>query len=190
MKNYFCNSKVFDSDCFVADYTNISENRRGVEISDAPFQDIAFFHLKVARKGIVKYLAVNLEKYPAFVKDIDNCECVFSALAECRKPWLLFLETKYCLPDNIEGYTFKAFNQMNETLGRLIDEKLVRKEDRNVYFTYSVPEHTDRLPFGAFSISQNDTLKELEKSGIHLIGENILLIATASHILVPKRNVI
>lgn len=190
MERYFSNSQIFDSDCYVADYTNATDSQEGVVISSEPFEDIPFFHLKVRKKKEIKYIAVNLEKYPAFISGIDNCECVFSPLSHYNRPWTLLLETKYCQPDNIEGYTFKAFSQMNETYERLIDKGLVKRDRGNVYFTFSVPGHSDYRPFGAFTLSQNDTLREIQERGIHFLGENTLLVATASHILVPKQKVV
>lgn len=189
MEGYFSHSQIFESDCYVADYTNATSSQKGVVISENPFDDIAYFHLHEVREGQIRYLAVNLEQYPAFIDGIDNCECIFSALSEYRKPWLLLLETKYCKPDNIEGHTYKAFTQMFETFGKLVNEGLVENSGRNVYFTFSVPEHTDLRPFGSFTLSQNETLKAIKERGIHLLGENSLLIATASHLLIPKSKI-
>lgn len=190
MEKYFYKSQIFESDSYVADYTNATDSKKGVMISSEPFDDIAYFHLEVRSNNEIKYLAVNLEEYPAFIDGIDNCECVFSALSKYRHPWLLLLETKYCQPDNIESYTYKAFIQMNETFKKLVEKGLTDRERGNVYFSFSVPGHTDRRPFGAFTLSQNETLKTLKDSGVHLLGENTLLVATASHILVPKQKIV
>lgn len=186
MINYFDRSRIFEGDCYVADYTNCTNSRRGVEISETPFADIPFFHLKKQGRGNLRYLGISFEDYGMFIKGIDNCECCFSSLAECNKPWLMMLETKYCTnPDNIEGYVFKANMQMNETLTKMESLGLTDRKHHNVYFVYAVPGHDDEIPFGAFTLSQNDVLKALDESGIHLIGNNTMLIATASRLLVP-----
>lgn len=162
---------------------------RKVEISATPFQDIKFFHLEKFGRGKIRYLAVNFEQYPAFIKGIENCECCFSAFAECNKTWLLMLETKYCKPENVEGHAFKAYSQMNETLSKMETLHLVDRTQRNVYFAYSVPEHDDLIPFGAFTITQNEILQKLERSGIHLLGNNRLLITTPQYLFEPQIHV-
>lgn len=186
MKDYFNKSEIFDCDCYVADYTEATDSQKGVEISTSPFSDIPFFHLRKATHGNIIYLAVNFEKYPNFIKGIQNCECAFSAISDCRKPWLLLLETKYCAPENTENHAFKAYSQMYDTLSRLESEKLVDKSQRNIYFVYSVPGHDECTPFGAFTINQNDTLKILEEQNIQLLGYNTILIATPEYLFAPK----
>lgn len=181
---------VFDGDCYVADYTHDSENERGVEISAQPFDDITSFHLKKKGPGNILYQAVNLEKYPVFISGIDNCECIFNALSECRRPWLMFLETKYVeKPENIDNYPVKAYTQMAETLGRLVEFGLVKAEERRIYFVYSSPPYSDYQPFGEFALSQNDYLKELEQKGIVLLGYNEMLILTPQYLRIPERRI-
>ncbi len=186
MKEYFSKSPIFDGDCYVADFTDATESRRGVEISTNPFDDFPQFHLKKAGSGNISYLAVNFEKYPTFIQGIENCECAFSAISDCRRPWLLMLETKYCTADNIEGYTYKAYSQMYSTFSKLTSLNLVKPDERNIYFVYSVPGHSDKAPFGAFTISQNATLEKMESEGIHLLGNNTMLIATPEYLFSPR----
>lgn len=186
MRNYFNKSAILDCDCFVADYTEATDSRKGVEISTSPFTDIPFFHLKKISHGNILYLAVNFEEYPTFIKGIRNCECAFSSISDCRRPWLLMLETKYCAPENTENHAFKAYSQMHETLSKLESEKLLNRQERNVYFVYSVPGHDECIPFGAFTISQNDTLKAFEQQNIQLLGYNTMLIATPEYLFAPK----
>lgn len=129
---------------------------------------------------------MNFEEHPAFTNGIQNCECMFVSAHETKKSWLMMLEMKYCEETNIEGHTHKAFSQMNETLGKLISEGVIDKAAHRIYFVYSVPGHDKSIPFGAFTISQNETLKRFEEEGIHLIGNNTMLIATPSHLFEPK----
>ena len=44
-------------------------------------------------------------------------------------------------------------------------------------------------PFGAFETTQSDVLEFIDKKKIHCLGYNTLLIATASHIHPPKKQV-
>ena len=189
MQSLFKNSKVLNSDCFVADYSEMTQNKKKVVISTDPFLDIAYFHfLKKRKSDNIPYLAVNLEEYPPFIEGIENCECVFKALGQEYKTWLMFLELKYCKSDNTESYSFKAYSQMNATLSKLESLGLANRKENNVYFVYSVPDHPEKEPFGAWTLSQNDTLKEIESSGIHLLGCCRMLIATPKFLFPPKVN--
>ncbi len=186
MERYFNRAIVLTGDCFVADYTKDSESKRGVVISEEPFVDIDFFHLEKVSKGNVNYLAVNLEEYPAFIKGIQNCECVFNSLVEQGKSWILFLELKYCDADNIEGYAFKAYSQMRDTLGKLALMQLVDVTAKNIYFVYASPGNNDKIPFGASVIYQNTVLQKYRAEGIQMLGVNRMLIATPQYLFQPK----
>ncbi len=183
----FDHSPILDCDCSIADYSEMTTHEKKVVISLEPFTDIAYFHLhKKNKNNRIPYLAVNLEEYPAFRKDIENCECVFKSMNQNVGSWVMFLELKYCNEDRIESYCFKAYSQMNEILTKLEKKGVVDKSKNNVYFVYSVPDYPEKVPFGAWTVSQNDILKEFEESGIHLIGECKMLIATPKHLQTPK----
>lgn len=204
LKDYFRNVMELESDCYVADFTEYTKNsqcKRGVEISLVPFNenpkllpkdlpaDFSYFHLKKSYRGNIRYIAVNLEENADFSKEGENnCECLFESLAECKKPWLMFLEMKYCAEKNTDNWTNKACKQMKETYEKLERESLLIPESRNVYFVYSVPRNPNE-PFGAFETTQSDVLEFIDKKKIHCLGYNTLLIATASHIHPPKKQV-
>lgn len=187
MDKLFDRSQVLDCDCYVADYSEMTQDEKKVVISLEPFSDIAYFHLhKKNKNNRIPYLAVNLEEYPAFRKGIENCECVFKAISHNESSWLMFLELKYCKSDHIESYCFKAYSQMNEILTKLEAHGVSDRSKNNVYFVYSVPDYPEKVPFGAWVVSQNDILKGFEESGIHLIGDCKVLIATPKHLQTPK----
>lgn len=187
MLTLFDKSDILDCDCYVADYTESSNNKKKVEISTKPFDDIAYFHFQKRRQSDkIPYIAVNLEKYPAFIEGIENCECMFKALGKDENTWMMFLELKYCKDENIEDYSFKAYSQMNATLSKLEKMGFADRKRNNVYFVYSVPKHQEKQPFGAWTISQNNTLKEMESSGIHMLGYCKILIATPHFLFPPK----
>lgn len=202
LKEYFGKAEIMDSDCYVADFTEYTKNspdKRGVEISKVPFNenpkqlpkdlpdDFNYFHLKKSPRGNIRYVAVNLEEHDYFTKDGENnCECVFESLAECKKPWLMFLEMKYCAEKNTDKWTNKACKQMKETYEKLEREGLLVPDSRNVYFVYSVPRNQNE-PFGSFESTQSDVLEFIEKNNIHPLGYNTVLIATASHLQPPKK---
>lgn len=190
MKDYFQHTIELNCDCYVADFTEDSHNERGVEISVVPFEeiseDIPYFHLKKEGHGNLSYLAVNLEENTSFTKGIDNCECVFSSLAECRKPWLMFLEMKYCDPKNTGRYVNKACRQMKETAEKLERENIIRLKDRRVYFVYSVPRNHDGEPFGFSETSQDDVISFMKENSVRFLGYNKVLIATADRLFPPR----
>lgn len=189
MRKLFDRAPVLDCDCFVADYTNQTNSRKGVAISLVPFGDIPYFTLKkLNRSQKMPYLAVNLEEYPAFISGIENCECVFSSMSDGRRPWMLFLETKYCEPQNIENHAVKACSQMICTLEKLEKTGVADRNGRRVFFAYSVPGRDEMVPFGAFTLSQDASLN-LNEQGITVFGYNTVLIATPAHLFVPKRTV-
>lgn len=190
MRSYFNRSPIFDCDCFVADYTNMTDSQVGVKISTEPFSDIPYFHLKKrSQHQHLPYLAVNLEDYPQFIENTQNCECVFSAVREEGKKWLLLLETKYCAPDNIEMHAFKAYAQMSATLSKLEKLELAGRSRQRVYFAYSVPGQDEKSPFGSFAISQNETLKSLQEEGIHLLPYNTVVVATPEYLFPLPKNI-
>ncbi len=185
MENYFKNSQILNCDCYVADYTNATDSRRGVVIATEPFDDIPYFHLKKHnRDQNLPYIAVNFEDYPGFIHGAKNCECMFSSLTEADHTWLLFLETKYCEVKNIEGWAVSACRQMNTTLQKIKTLNQVDVSKKRIYFAYSVPGHDDEAPFGAFAFTQNDVLDFLEDE-IMIYGYNTVLIATPQYLFVP-----
>lgn len=81
MDRLFDHSLILDCDSYIADYSEATKDEKKVVISLEPLTDIAYFHLhKRNKNNRIPYLAVNLEEYPAFRKDIENCECVFKSI--------------------------------------------------------------------------------------------------------------
>lgn len=192
-----------DSDCYVADFTEYTKNspdKRGVEISRHPFdnpkllpkglpKDFNYFHLKKSPTCNSGYIVVNIEENDFFSKEgEENCECLFESLSDCKKPWLMFLEMKYCDAKNTDNWTNKACKQMKATYEKLEKESLLIPGSRNVYFVYSVPRNSNE-PFGAFKTTQSEVLAFINDKDIHTLGYNTLLIATASHIHPVKKTV-
>lgn len=191
VENYFKKARVYSGDCYVADYTRKTSSIRGVEISETPFDDIEYFHLKKRSSDMsINYVGVNFEEHETFIKGIENCECMFVSKTDKGRPWLMMLEMKYCESSNIEGHTFKAYRQMKDTLDKIEREGVLHPGDYRRYFVYSVPEHSGDMPFGEFTRSQNDTLRAYEEEGIQLIGNNMMLIATPHYLFEPKGRVV
>lgn len=64
LESRFNNVLEFDSDVFVADYTNQTNSREGVRIEGTPFSDIAYFHLH--NENSVPLWVVNFEDNSTF----------------------------------------------------------------------------------------------------------------------------
>ena len=178
---------MLDCDCYVADYTESTENEKGVVIYTSPILDIPCFHLKKKNQQHLPYLAINLEKYAQFVKGIENCECIFYSLGDVKKPWILFLETKYVhKAENIDNHSSKAFFQMKATLEKTEKLGLIDRDATRIYFVYSTPGYEEIDPFNSFKFTQ-DFLLGIKDEGINLLGSNSILIATPSYLQIPLK---
>lgn len=182
MLNRFNQSKIYSGDTFTADYTE-QTGTTGVVISETPFDDITFFHLKKG-PGNIRYLGVNLEHYPMFIKGIENCECIFSSLNESHSNWLLLLELKYCACHKLEDYGNKVVCQMNGILQKLIDERLIDPKRYNIYFNFASP--LNKEPFMHFMLTQNIAKELQDRHNVTFLGYNQLLMATPQYLQAPK----
>lgn len=185
---------VWDGNCYVADYTHETPDARGVVISPEPFDDIAYFSLIKVGRGNIPYHAVNLECYPPFIKGINNCECIFDCISDSKRPWLLFLETKYVeTAENIDNHPEKACQQMLAVLNKLSDTGMVDPAERRVYFVYSCPPFPDKAPFSSFMETQDLILKSQEERGegfkINLMAHNELEILTTQYLREPQSRI-
>ncbi len=185
MMRKFRKARMMCDDCYVADYTEQTRSRRGVTISSEPFDDIDAFHLRRGRHA-VNYVAVNLEEHPAFIRGIENCECFFASASPGDRPWLLFLELKYCKARNIGSHASKAISQMAAVLRKLVDEEVLDPDDYRIYFNYSSPANRRRQPFTAFMHTPAEALDIVDRYNAYFLGFNELIIASAGYIRTPK----
>lgn len=181
----FKKARMLNQDCFVADYSELTASRYGVVLSEEPFDDIECFRLQRGRHP-VKYIAVNLEEHPAFIRRIENCECFFVSSTPCERPWLLFLELKYCKARNISSHATKAIHQMASVLRKLVDEEVIDPHSYRIYFNYSSPTNTRRQPFTHFMHTPADVLDLVDKYDAYFLGFNHLIIAGPQFIRAPK----
>lgn len=185
LKRRFHKARSLRHDCFVADYTEYTASQVGVVMSETPFDDIEAFHLQSGRHP-VSYLAVNLEEHPSFIKHIENCECFFLCTTPCDRPWLLFLELKYCKAHNIGSHAAKAIHQMACVLRKLVDENVIDADRYRIYFNYSSPSNNRRQPFTHFMHTPADVLDLIEQYDAYYLGFNHLIIAGPQFIRAPK----
>ncbi len=184
----FKRARLLSGDCYVADYTEYTASQCGVVISDVPFGNIESFHLQRGRHH-VDYIAVNLEEYPAFIRRIENCECFFVSTGPCERPWLLFLELKYCKARNIGSHATKAVHQMASVLRKLVDEEVIDPDRYRIYFDYSSPTNNRRQPFTHFMQTPADVLELVERYNAYYLGFNHLIIAGPQFIRAPKMRI-
>lgn len=188
MNNYFEKAKLYKADCYVADYTLQTKNQRGVELSETPFKDIAFFHLSNPAK--IAYWGVNFEEHAAFFKDsvthttLSQCECMFVSHHANRKAWACLVEMKYCLENNIESNAQKAYKQLFDTLAYLKENGVLSDQTHRFYLNYSVPDYSNREPFTSFRFTPEDLL-EFKKQGIILLGYNNVLVLNEAYVKIP-----
>ena len=186
MRDYFNPYQIYESDCFVADYSLYTDGEIGVVISPQPFDDIKYFRLQRGRTA-TPFGAINLEEHPEFIKGISNCECFFFPHNESDRNWILFLELKYCTEENISNYGLKVVEQMSEINKKLILNHLIDINRYNVYFNFSSPEN--QPPFSNFMLSCDTALRIRDQYNAHFLGFNHLLIATPQYIQIPKKRI-
>jgi len=184
----FSRARIYNSDCFVADYSEATHSRVGVVIAEQPFSDISFFTLS-GNRAPVKYVGVNLEEHPSFIRGISNCECFFASAMPCRRPWLLMLELKYCKPRNLGSHSSKAISQMASVLRKFIAEQVIDPDRYRIYFNYSSPVNRRRQPFTNFVHTQSEALSLLDEAHAYLFGFNELVIVSGEFIRAPKRRI-
>lgn len=169
----------FESDAWVADYTEMSkglpaEERRGVVIQALPFSDICAFHLSNPQK--LEFFGVNFEKNAGFFpQGVKDCECMFKSDTK-DKGWLLLCELKYCLEGNIGGNASKAYKQLTETWSLLSSRHLFNKKHCHCWLNISVPDHSDKAPFTSFLLSQDDKISWCKEHKVHLLGVNDVVV--------------
>lgn len=189
MNKHFNKAKLYHADCYVADYTLQTKSKRGVELSEIPFSDIAFFRL-TNPKNIV-YWGVNFEEHAAFFIDsithkaLSQCECMFVSHYAQKKAWACLVEMKYCLEPNIEANADKAYKQLLDTLAYLKKNGVLSDQTHRFYLNYSVPDHSNREPFTSFRYTPEDLLF-YKKRGITLLGYNNVLILNEAFVKVPQ----
>ena len=190
MNRFFHSIHTYCNDCYVADYSEQTKNQRGVELSEEPFDDIAYFHLQ--NDPHIKYQCVNFEENPEFFrkesdprKRLSQCECMFVSSEDVPTQWVCLLEMKYCNEKNIGKRSNKAYRQLENTLDVLKDKGVIDSEKYRVYFNISIPDHSNKEPFDAFHFSPADKLELLRTKKIHLLGYNSLLVLDGTNLKAP-----
>lgn len=183
IKEFFSTAEEYGGDVYVADYTNATNSERGVEITDVKPEDIGSFHLKNSNK--INYWGVNFENEQHFFEGRKQCECMFTASKAKEKPWVLLLETKYCLEKNIVDNSTDALEQLLATRDILLEKQVITTPKSRFYLNISVPEQ-NKEPFSSFRYSPSEIIDQLTGNRTFLLGYNSLLILNDVFIQVPK----
>ena len=189
MIHLFKDSQVYDGDIYIADYTNNPDHPgRGVEISSSP-HSINSFHLQLLKK--FHFLAVNIEEYPAFKKDIKNCEAVVASLKPeaDQKGWVLFIELKYCSERRIDDYGPVTIDQMDAVRKKLTDMQLIDTDRHIIHFNYCSPNNAESEPFDGFKETQNATLHRVESEGVIFHARMSLIAIDGTTLIEPSTSI-
>ena len=193
------NKHDYSGTVYIADYTHYCSNRsntpiqfKGVVIAEQSPDVIASFELR--NNNHIAFEAVNIEENPGLLKRGDGtqasqCECFLTAIRnDGGKPWMLFLEMKYCLPKNLRKNVGDALAQLKRTYSFLCDEKayFAHKSVRP-YFAIATPDGEDLAPFDDYYLDQDEMLSIKEKyDGAQVYHSNVVEVLTAAHLRVPK----
>lgn len=196
MENQFANVQHHVGDVYVADYTQFASEHpelaeRGVVVSDLKPELIG--SLLFRNPNGVKVLSVNFEKNPAVFKlddggKVSNCECMLVSEQGNKKRWLALAELKYCKGEdrNIASNFEDALNQLRDTFLHLRDAAGLFKDDDYRYFwIVSMPEHSDKVPFSAFVLSQDELMAYKDLYNSVIISDNVVDIWTGTVIKLP-----
>lgn len=196
MDRHFHSIQHFGSDVYVADYTQYVQEhgcveRRGVVISESKPEEIG--SLKFNNPNGIDILAVNFEKNESTFRLADghkvaNCECMLVAETGRPKRWLALAELKYCKGEerNIADNFMHALQQLRDTFLFLRDNlQLFGAGDYRYYWVVSMPEHSDKVPFSAFVLSQDDLVSYKETYNSIIISDNVVDVWTGSIIKNP-----
>lgn len=187
----------FETNIYVADYTNYLSNG-GKEITPSkgvfitPSLPPVINSLLITNKKCIKFEAVNFEHNKALLKNPDGtnhsqCECMFYAIRDSGKSWILFVEMKYCEQKGIYDETMGAITQLKKTSRYLLEEQDVFKDkDFTRYFLVSTPNAEPLDPFDASYFNQDDMLTLKEEYKAILFLSNQVDIHTTIHLKIPR----
>lgn len=168
----------YNQSVFVADFTQYNADHpdapapnTGVLIDINTNSLIPCFCIKNNKS--IPFESVNIERNPALLKKKDGtkasqCECLFYAIRhDGGKPWMLFVELKYCQPKNIMDRAKEALGQAKKTYIFIRDNKAkeIDIKDYKPYFAISIPGQESTDPFQAFYFTQAELLKCHDECG-------------------------
>jgi len=166
-----------NDDIYIADYSNQTNNRRTVEIQASKPDDIDCFY--IANTNHIE-LGICIFNHDSFLdadgNSLTQCECIsFPASATIIKPWVLFLELKYCLFKNATKKLNEAKKQVFATMNYYKLKEII-EHGQLCYLIVSLPQQNNS-PFENFIMTpaENARLRKEEKiifKGVNEISIN------------------
>ncbi len=158
----------YSQDIYVADYTNQTNNQRGVEIfSITSPNDIACFSVKNPKQENIHSIIFD---NTSFVRSNGNarsqCECVIFPEKATQTSWILFCELKYSSKERNNEYNIeRAIKQVLKTWCYYKQQGVITKTNTS-YLVVSLPKQ--REPFPNFTLTQGCLKKQKKKRNIVL----------------------
>ncbi|ADQ78665.1 hypothetical protein Palpr_0506 [Paludibacter propionicigenes WB4] len=161
---------------FIADYTSQIENQREVEIHTTKPTDIDSFEIRnptPIQTCSVKFDNNSFQDTDG--KPLTQCECVsFPNVPVVNKPWLLFLELKYCQQPKKQRNLNKAKSQLFATMA-YFKEKGIIADQQPCYLIASLPL-LNKPPFESFILMPSELQKLKREENIIIKGTNAITI--------------
>lgn len=135
-------------DIYVADYTEQTSNRRGVEILDTKPSDIESFFINNPK--LIEVGAVIFDNY-SFTYSNGNaksqCEACLFPYQSKDESWILFTELKYSSKSKRNRRNLrKAICQLYKTRYHYLDERIFDKRKNRCYLIASLPQQDEPFP--------------------------------------------
>lgn len=167
------NISNYTGDIYVADYTEQTQHKRGVEIFDTKPSDIDSFFInnpKSIEIGAVIFDNNSFTYSNGYAK--SQCEaCLFSNQSN-DEGWILFTELKYSIESKNNRNNFKkAIRQLYKTRYYYLEKGIFDKKKNRCYLVVSLPKQGE--PFSNFVLTP-ERISDLK------IKHNIILKATNS----------
>jgi hypothetical protein len=148
---------------YIMDYTNQTENVRGIEWNDTVPIDIDAFVINNSSLLDITFCAFkdNTIKIKEKTKEFSHCEGVLFPTVNSNETWITFLELKYPQKkENLGSNLKEAREQLLLTLD-LFREQGIIEEKRLVYLIFSAPKY--KTPFKNWTMQARE-LRELQKT--------------------------
>lgn len=194
MNDLFLHISRFSSDLYIADYTEYSKTNEAPSVGvcmSVVKPPIEAFYLK--NKNEITFDTINFEENKSVFRNksgrtVQQCECMCLSSKAKNKGWLFLLELKYCREKNVATNAKYALEQLEHTYFFLRDEKnIIDRAKHRVYWIISVPDHSNKAPFDAFILSQEQKLDYKLNLGIIILGENEVEILNEGYIRVCRK---
>ncbi len=174
---------------FVADFTDRSQNMRGVEIHEvqpsSPKDETDMDCCVIINESELQ-IDYNVFHDNQFKneenKDMQHGECCMFPNKNEEKSWILFIEIKDCKPSRIFRYKQDVKDKLILNVKEFRDKGIII--DNKVYGVVSFPRK--KTAFNEMIVSDYSEYKKFYKKGIHFMPTNKISIENNRKIRCPK----